>query len=313
MSLLRLVAAVLLLTPVVGCELLKNIGSHRPPKSTSPVQKVSADQLVDYLNAQASRLQSVTYQQATVTARQGLISMPSLRGDLAASQPRNFRMRGQGGVVNAKLDLGSNTDQFWLFVDAPTVRPTFVFASHTDFETGRAKLPTDIPFEPDWIMQALGMTTFPHDAKYDPVKLDEKARTYTLSWPAATPNGVPIRKEIVFAADDADSSRDQPQVKRHVVRDVKNRVICSADVKSAKTVAAGGGDVRSGQSFVVQYPTHIVLRWEDQRFEMDMELRGGQANPSLTPEQIRSHFNLPTNLGVTPINLTEARFDVQAR
>jgi N-methylhydantoinase A len=27
-----------------------------------------------------------------------------------------------------------------------------------DFETGRARLPADIPFEPDWVMQALGMT-----------------------------------------------------------------------------------------------------------------------------------------------------------
>jgi hypothetical protein len=308
---LQVIAALLLLTPAVGCELLKNVGNHRPPKNSAPVPKVSAEQLVDYLNVQASRLHSITYQQATVTARQGLISMPSLRGDLAASQPQNFRLRGQGGVVNAKIDLGSNTDQFWLFVDAPAVRPTFVFASHEDFQHNRAKLPTDIPFEPDWIMQALGMTTFPRDAKYDPVKLDEKARTYTLSWPATTPNGVPIRKEIVFATDDADSSRDQPQVKRHVIRDVKNRVICSADVKSAKTVAVGGSDPRSGQSFVVQYPTHIVLRWEDQRFEMDLELRGGQANPSLTPEQVRSHFSRPTNLGVAPINLAEARFDVK--
>ena len=76
------------------------------------------------------------------------------------------------------------------------------------------------------------------------MKVDEQARTYTLSWPATTPNGVPIRKEIVFSADDADSSRDQPQVKRHVIRDVSGNVICSAEVKKAHTVPVGGNDTR---------------------------------------------------------------------
>src|SRR5206468_3087408 len=137
-----------------------------------------------YLNTQASRLESVTYERATVTAKQGLISMPALRGDLAASQPRNFRMRGQRELPAAKIDLGSNEQQFWLFLDAPSVRPTYVFASHTDFETGKARIPDGIPFEPDWVMQALGMTRFQQNVPYEQVKLDEKARTYTLSWPA---------------------------------------------------------------------------------------------------------------------------------
>jgi len=308
---LRLLAALGLLTPATGCELLKNIGhGGNRPKNTTPVQKVSADQLVDYLNTQASRLQSLTCEQATVTARQGLISMPSLRCDLAASQKSNFRLRGQGGAVGAKIDLGSNDDQFWLYVDAPTVRPTFVYASHSDFDSNRAKLPEGIPFEPDWVMQALGMITFPHDAKYDTVKVDEKARTYTLSWPTTTPSGMPIRKEIVFSADDADSSRDQPQVKRHVIRDARNRVICTAEIKSAKTVSIGGAAAPSGHPFVVQYPTHIVLRWEEQRFEMDLSLRGAQVNPQLTPEMIRTHFSRPNIPGATPINLAEARFEV---
>lgn len=306
MRFIRLLGLGTILALGVGCGLIEKLKPN--PKPTTPVQKVSAVQLVDYLNTQASRLQSITFDRATVTARQGLVSMPSLRGNLAACQPRNFRMSGQGGVVNAKIDLGSNPDQFWMFVDAPTVRPTFVFASHTDFESGRARMPEGVPFEPDWVMQALGMTTFSRDAKYDPVKTDEKARTYTLGWPTSTPSGVPIRKEIVFMTEDADSSRGQAQVKRHVIRDARNRVICSADIKSAKTVSLPGGDPRSGASSIVQYPTHIVLHWDAQNFNMDMMLDGAKVNPPLSPKQIRDHFSLPTNLG-RGINLAEARFD----
>ena len=307
---LRLLGLAALLGLGAGCSLVEKIRPNSRP--TTQVKKVSADQLVDYLNAQASRLQSVTYERVSVTARQGLISMPSLRGDLAASQPRNFRVRAQGSLA-AKIDLGSNQDQFWLYVDAPSARQTFVYASHSDFDNGRVRLPDGIPFEPDWILQALGMTNFPRDAKYDPVKVDDRARTYTLSWPTTTPTGMAIRKEVVFAADDADSSRDQPQVKRHVIRDVHNRVICSADVRSARTVPIGGSEPQSGYPYVIQYPTHIVLHWEAQRFEMDMRLEGGKVNPPLSPEQIRAHFSRPTNLGVAPINLAEARFDAAGR
>jgi hypothetical protein len=156
------------------------------------------------------------------------------------------------------------------------------------------------------------MTTFPRDAKYD-VKADERARTYTLSWPATTPNGVPIKKEIVFAADDADSSREQPQVKRHVIKDVRGSTICSAEVKRAHTVSVVGNETQPGRSFVVQYPTQVVLRWEQQRFEMDLDLKGARVNPPLTEEQVRAHFSRPTNYGVQPINLAEGRFEVQGR
>ena len=288
----------------IGCKQIddwRDRMNNRAPASNTPVKQVSAEQLVTYLNGQSSRLQTLTYAHAVVTAKEGLMSY-TVRGNLAASQPRYFHMTGMGGAMGGKVDLGSNPEQFWMYIDAPTVRPVFVYASHTDFEGGRAKLP--VPFEPDWVMQALGMSTFPDPkvVKYD-VKMDEKARTYTLSWPATTPTGMPIRKEIVFSTDDADSSRDQPQVKRHVMRGANGKVICTAEVKTAKTLQVGGTDPLSNRPSVVQYPTRVVLRWEEQKFEMDMELRDARVNPQLTPEQMQSEFSRPKIAGATPIDL----------
>src|SRR5207237_6664367 len=117
----------------------------------------------------------------------------------------------------------SNPEQFWIYVNDPTAKqPLYVFCSHTDFETGRAKVPGGIPFEPDWVMQALGMTTFPPTHQYK-VEPNDRDRTYTLSWSATTPNGLQVRKEIVFDGDTATESRSQ--VKRHVIRDMRNRVV----------------------------------------------------------------------------------------
>jgi hypothetical protein len=298
----------LLLTQAVGCSWMRDqLGMHSSPRPTSEVKPVTAEQLVGYLNTQASRLNSVTYGEARLVAREGVLSY-TLRGNLAASQPRNFRMACQGGAMGGKVDLGSNPEQFWMYMEAPTTRPVFVFASHRDFEDGRAKLPGNIPFEPDWVMQALGMTHFNPALDYK-ASVQERDRTYLLSWPATTPTGQAIRKEIVFDADDAADPR--PQVKKHLVRDTRGRVICSAEIKSARTFPVGPADPQTQRVPIVKYPTHIVLRWEEQKFEMDLTLDAAQVNQQLSEEQTRRLFSRPNIPGATPIDL--ARYEFPAR
>lgn len=311
---LRLMLVACLLAPAVGCAWMReNMGiGHREPKSTGAVPKVTADQLVGYLNAQAGRLQSLTYGDATVSAREGLLRYPTLRGNLSAAQPRNFRLTATGGLVDAKIAFGSNPEQFWVYCSAPTMQPTYVFASHTDFQEGKARLPGNIPFEPEWVMQALGMTTFPTDLPYT-ATADERARTYILSWPDKTPSGAQVRKEIVFAADDADAGRNQPQVRKHLVRDAKGKVLCWAEVKSARTVPAGGTDPQTGRPFVVQYPTEVELRWEEQKFEMTLKLDSAKVNQPMTPQDMRRQFDMPNIPGATPVDLAHARFDAPGK
>jgi hypothetical protein len=313
--------AALTLTPGVGCQSLREafgIKQNPAPAGTGAVQKVTAEQLVGYLNIQAGRLQNVSYGEVTVSAKEGdgirgalkEMAYPNLRGNLSASQPRNFRMVAKGGLVDVKVDLGSNPDQFWVYFTAPQMPATYVFASHSDFEAGKAKVPGNMPVDPDWIMQALGMTTFQPGPQYV-ATADERARTYTLSWDTTTPNRVPIRKEIIFNADDADAGRGQPQVKRHVVRDAKGKVLAYAEVKAAKTVPAGGSDPQSGRPYVVQYPTELLLRWEEQKFEMTLKLDAGRINAQMTPQDTRRLFDLPNIPGANPVNLAEARFGAQ--
>jgi hypothetical protein len=210
--------------------------------------------------------------------------------------------------MGGKVDLGSNPEQFWMYMEAPTTRPMFVFASHRDFEEGRAKLPGNIPFEPDWVMQALGMTQFNPALDYK-ATVHERDRTFMLSWSATTPSGQTIRKEIVFDADDAADPR--PQVKKHIVRDNRGKVICTAEIKSARSYQLGPPDPQTNRVPIVKYPTHIVLRWEEQKFEMDLTLDSAQVNQQLSEEQLRRLFNRPNIPGATPIDL--ARYEFPAR
>ncbi|MBA4065360.1 MAG: hypothetical protein C0501_16940 [Isosphaera sp.] len=318
MSRLPLTLAACLLAPSAGCESIRDWvrRTPRPPGPTGAVQKVSAEQLVGYLNDHAGRLQSLSYGDVTVTVSEGdgfrgaIQEQAALRGSLFAQQPRKFRMNvSRGGLVDAKVDLGSNPEQFWVYFHVPSVQPMYVFASHADFEEGRAKLPDGVPFEPDWVMQALGMTTFPPGPAYQ-ARTDEKARTHTLFWDARTPAGVPVRREVVFAADDADPARSQPQVRRHVLRgapDAKNpdgRVIGLAEVKAARTVSVGAQ--------AVQYPTEIELRGEDAKARMVLKLSAAEVN-AISPQKARGYFERPNINGVPAVDLRHAEFRAPGR
>jgi hypothetical protein len=300
-----LVAAAL--TPLVGCEWMKRMSSHDDkPKGDGPILKVQPDQLVTYLNERSSRLESLNYGDVRLVASDHSVPLPALRGSMVAAQPRNFRMTGTGGAMGAKVDLGSNDQQFWIYFDAPTVKPMFVFASHTDFDSGRAKLPGGIPFEPDWVMQALGMTVLPPSNQYT-AKTDEKARTYTLSWQSAMPSGVPVVKEIVFDVDAATGNK--PQVKRHLIKDTKGKLICSAEIKQARTVQLTATDPRTGLPLAVQHPTLMVLKWEQEKFEMELELKSGKVNDPPTDEAARRLFSRPSMGNATAVDLAHARYD----
>ncbi len=300
MNNVRLFLVALALSPAVGCEWMKSqgIGPIKPTGKGGELPQVAPEQLVKYLNDGADRFQSITDADVRVTARDHNIPMPPLRGGLTASQPRNFRMVGDA-MVAAKVDLGSNDQQFWVYAKV-TAKEMFVAASHTDFNEGRAKIPGDLPFEPEWVMQAFGMAHFPPAGAPAPdykVKVDSKARTYTLYWNAVTPNKVPVIKEVVFDGDAAAGNR--PQVKKHAVYNMKNKLICSAEIKEAKTVPVGDS--------VVQYPTKVLLRWEEQKFEMELEISNAKINQPLSPTDVQKYFARPTQYG-QPVDL--ARYDL---
>lgn len=316
MNRFRLILVAAVLCPSVGCEWMKqhgigkNIGADKDGGRDRELRKVAPEELVGYLNDRADRLQSITNADVRMLAvdRSGLVPTPpiTLRGELFAVQPRNFKLTGTGGAIDIKMFLGSNDQQFWVYAKMPTVDPMYVFASHSDFEAGKARIPGGVPFEPEWVLQTLGMAHLPATNQYAPVKLDANARTYTLSWPATTPNGVSVVKEIVFDADPATGTK--PQVKKHVVRDTKGKTLCYAEVKEAKTVQTGAADAK-GQPLAVQYPTTVVLRWEEpQKFELKLEVLTAQINHPLTPEEAKRHFSRPNVAGTTPVDL--ARYDL---
>lgn len=315
--------------PAVGCTWMREHGWTDRPRAGGPIEPKAAAALVGHLNGGANVLRSVEYDASARASGKGLPFPVTLHGSLAATQPRSFRMVAKGNI-GGKVDLGSNDQQFWVYMEVPNQPLYYRYASHADFEAGRAPLPGGVPFDPDWVMQALGMITFDPNLPYaqepytaaraggrpadpgDPpmtAPIDYKERTYTLRWRVEAPARRPVVKEVVFAADPSIGTR--PRVQKHLMKDAgTGKVIASAEVKAVGAVAnpAGGPDVA--------YPTRVLLKWPEQEFEMDLDLKAAQVN-QLGPEQVaaRQLFDRPDRLYRTaePINLANyTPFDPRA-
>ncbi|MBN9523242.1 hypothetical protein J0H58_32800 [bacterium] len=316
---LRLLVAAAVLCPAVGCNWMREWREQMPIGRRLPTGKLEpepAEKFVKFINGRAEQLQSVEYGDVRMrVSGKGLPVPVNLDGNLAAAQPRSFRMTAQGRMAGS-IDLGSNPEQFWVYTGGGG-DTMYVYAAHSDFETGKAQLPGNLPFEPDWVMQALGMNRIPAAANYEvpagdrsaakyDVRIDDREQAYVLGWTARAPNGVVVRKEIVF--DGAPATGKKSQVKRHVLRDAKNQPIATADIRAAEVLSYGQND--RGESLVIQYPTHLTLKWENPRFEMDLYLTKATVNGGLATDPARraALFTRPTFPNTQAIDL--ARFDL---
>jgi hypothetical protein len=298
---LRLLVCAAVFASAVGCDFMRK--QIRPADGgvvgTGELPAVGPDLLVGYLNQRAGQMQSLYYDDVWMRCYDGKMPLPALTGVMDCAQPRNFRMRSNGRLAG-EIDMGSNADQFWVYVKAGG-DPVYVFASHTDFEQGKARLPGNIPFEPAWVMQVLGMMKYPESNSYN-VATGRADRTYTLSWQDRTPQG-PVVKEVVFEADENIGTR--PRVKKHVVREAggNKTVIAFAEVKKTGTQVLPATDPKAGYGLPVQYPTDVTLRWEEQKFEMHLELKGVRINEPMTADR-EKRFQRPNIRGANPIDLT---------
>jgi hypothetical protein len=300
----RFLLPALLLAPAVGCEWMEKMKSSTKDGLThagGPVKPATAPELVGYLNGQAAPLQSIRYTDVHVEVKSGKSPSFALNdSSLVCAKPRNFLLVGGRHIASNLVNIGSNDREFWMYTKYPET--TFLYCSHAEFPQAGRQLP--VPFDPDWALQALGMTTYDPGLAYK-VDTDVKNREHRLSWDTTTPQGVQVRREIVF--DAFDTAGREPQVKRHLILTPANKLIASADVKEVATVPIGR-DPQTGKPTYAQVPTRVVLSWPQQDFRMDLNLRKPTVNEALPESEKQRLFTRPAIEGTNPVNLADGRF-----
>jgi hypothetical protein len=115
-----------------------------PPSPTLP-------QIVQAVNQNSGQIQSFTTNSATISGP----GWPALRCSIAFQRTRLLRLRAETALTGPEVDLGSNEQVFWFWV-RHNQPPGVYFCRHDQFTTSRAR--QMIPIEPDWLIDALGVT-----------------------------------------------------------------------------------------------------------------------------------------------------------
>lgn len=285
-----------------GCTWLEGLKPSSSKSPTTPLEQRPAESFARYLNEQANAIDSISYEDVSVTVGTGGIIEPDLSAYIECSKPRSFRMKASHALQSGQLDVGSNDEKFWMYVrHVPKGQPQYVYASHADLASGRASLP--IPFDPDWVYMALGMSGVDDPSKATR-EIDQNRREYILSYPARTPQGYTVKKMTCFAGDD--QKGNSPQVKWHAVVDPKtNKSIATADITKVKRMEIT--NPKTGQFALVAIPTEVKLNFngpDNQKLKLDLTLRRERVNPTYSAAQMTHLFQMQPEInGATPVNL----------
>jgi hypothetical protein len=282
---------VLLLTSAACNHTRLGLFSREPREPVAKGPPPTTADLVTYLNANSSRLQSLRCDSIDLTASQGPLLGIGLQGKMICQQPRNFLLRaGVGGAT--ELDLGSNNEEFWWWIKKAEP-PAQVHCSYKDLEEGRVRhMP--FPFQPDWVMETLGMATYGPPEKF---QLKDEGQKLKLVQVVRSPQGKTVYKVIVMNRSPV--LPPTPQVTDYLLLDEGGREICSAHISQNQMDPVKGG----------LYPKRMELRWPEQRVRLALELKSSTANVDIPPN-FEAFVRRPL-AGIPCYNLATGRPDGQ--
>jgi hypothetical protein len=247
----------------------------------------SVASLVDYMNNNAGRINTIQARSLDVTCAQAGSPQINLHGKMVVDKPYGFRMSLDGPLGFAQVaDLGSNKDEFWFWIkNAPgqTQTPYQYYCSYKDLEKGVPFMP--IPFQPQWIMEALGLGPYGPPERY---QLEHDAQTLRLVEDSVSPQGKAVRKVIVM--NRRETVAPNPQVTHYLLIDkVTNKEICSAHIT----------ETRLDPTTRAILPRRIDLNWTQEKATLAITIDKAAVNVPLPPT---AFVRQPLN-GVQSFNL----------
>lgn len=153
-------AAVLMAAGGAGCPHLVD----QYALTTSPALPPAAtmDEVVQLVNRNSFAVERLATTNATISSP----GIPTLRARLAYERPRRLRLTAQTALLGPEIDLGSNDEYFWMWIQR-SQPPSMYFCRHDQFAESNAR--HALPIEPDWIIEALGIVRFdPRDEHQGP-------------------------------------------------------------------------------------------------------------------------------------------------
>jgi hypothetical protein len=245
------------------------------------------DQLVAYLNQNAQAVRSIEAKKVFMTARQNNEHVGGLEGFLACQKgarpgvPPNFRLQAYI-FETSEVDIGSNSDEFWFWIKrAP--QPYVFYCSYADYPNVAKGGRMPFPFQPEWVVEALGMAEYDATAKYE---VNEAKETYDLVQRTKSARGDELVKVVAF------HKKPRPGaswVAAYMLYEPTNNSkkpyneLCAAVIEDSQAIPVAGGKT-------AVMPSKVRLRCQREDMELTMELGKVQTNVAFEPERSRFLF-----------------------
>jgi hypothetical protein len=223
-------------------------------------QAPTAAQLVDYLNQNSQRIQSIQCTEMDLDCKAD--GQPfGLRAHMCCERPKSFRLNAEV-LGKPAVDMGSNNQEFWYWI-SKAEPPYLVHCSYQDLAQGGVRMP--FPFQPEWVLAALGMGEYGPAEQY---QVRQRSAYLDLIQETVNSQNQRVRKVTVF-----NRSRSPVQVQAYLLQDANGKEICSAYIQEVQNV--GGA----------MLPRRIKLIWPEARLQLTMKLEDVTINqPRALPE-----------------------------
>jgi len=233
-------------------------------------------EVITHLNTNITQVDA--WQSTELSIRASKNGLPVLlSGNIAVAGPRNFRLSA-GILGTTAVDIGSNDDQLWF--SSQETEGKVLTVGHDDLSRVQHRLP--IPFQPDWIISALGVIAI-NENEYTMTRYGSNGSEIHLIAKGVTPTGDAVQRLIIV-----DGCRGV--VMAHALYDAQGKLIAKASFSDHQVDATTG----------VVMPHRIRLEWPKQKMNLAMKMGTIEINPSILP-----NWNIPQSQEV--INLSHAR------
>lgn len=265
---------------------------------TSPPPRVlsvtpTKEEVIQAVNANNDRIERLYSEQSSISVP-SMPLMPTLRAHIALErpltamdQPRNFRLTADSPILGPQVDLGSNHELFWFWVKQ-SPEPAIFFCRHDRFETSGAR--SLLPIEPDWIVDALGLSHLDPEGRHEGPFPAGKGRLMLRSYlPAA--HGYLTKQTVV-------DEREGLVLEQHLY-DERGQLLASA------LASNHARDPLSGVTLPSRVEVHLPATRSAAAFSLRLDLRNVMVN--YLPDDPDKFWTMPEIPGAREIDLADPR------
>jgi hypothetical protein len=222
--------------------------------------------LVSHLNANTNQIDSWYCSRVGVGAEGEMMPNVTLSADIAIERPRNFRLVAKA-LTAVIVDLGSNDERFWFWDKSQNMMLT---ARHDRIAAAQQQLP--LPFEPDWLIEALGVIPL-DESEIEFEKDSTHSQRVFFKRQRKAPDGTPV--EIVSTVDSS-----LGVILEHNLIDQRGKVIACAKM---------GEHARDPKTKIVQAHS-VSLSWPAAKLKLNMRFGPIDTNPKTLSREL---FKMP--------------------